>query len=69
MRRIKESACEICNHNIKDRKCREGNWDDFGNIKHPEDCEDFEIGDDGTNDAEDDWNNDDDSPRHLTKII
>lgn len=68
MKRIERSACEICGHNINDRKCGEGNWDDFGKIKYPEDCDDFEYGNDGSNDDDDDWCDDDDCPRHLTEI-
>lgn len=64
MSRIEGSACEICDHNIRDRKCGAGNWDDFGNIDYPEDCDDFEYSDDD----DDDWDADDNSPRHLTGI-
>jgi len=67
MSRIEGSVCEICDHNIRDRKCGAGNWDDFGEIEDQDDCPDFEYGDDGT-DEDDDWDYDDDSPRHLTGI-
>ena len=55
---MKKSACSICDHNLG-RRCGY-DYDCFGSVRYPEDCDEFDYCDDDDDDDDDDDEDDDD---------